>query len=54
MGTGIIIDGVVSQALSQKVTFELSFEQEETRPGLTLWFAMCMPQVVPGTDDKLK
>lgn len=37
------------------MTFELNPEQqEETRPGLALWFVMCMVPVVPGTDDELE
>lgn len=34
MGTSITIDRVVSEALSQQVTFELHPEQEESRPRL--------------------
>lgn len=32
-GTEITIDGAVSEVPSQKVTFELSPEQQESRPG---------------------
>lgn len=54
MGTRSIIDGVVVEALSQAVTFDLSPEQEETRSGLVFWSVMCVALVVPGADDGLK
>lgn len=54
MGTRSIIDGVVVEALSQAVTFDLSPEQEEARSGLVFWSVMCVALVVPGADDGLK
>lgn len=53
MGIGSIIDSVVTEAFSQAVTFKLSPEQEETRPGLVFWFVMCVA-LVPGADDELR
>ena len=57
MRTGIITDGVVSQDLSQEMTFELSPErQEETRLGLGLFFFLevFLPPVAAEADDEHK